>query len=75
MLSERLENQCRVLVSLDPRRVLARGYAILLDSSGKPLSSVVSLGVGQEVRVQVSDGVVHSKITEIAPVISQSQLL
>jgi exodeoxyribonuclease VII large subunit len=44
------------LQTLDPRQVLARGYAWLDDGQGRALSSVDQLHEGQDLRAVLSDG-------------------
>ncbi len=44
------------LAALDPRRVLARGYAWLSDGEGHALTSAARLAPGQEIEAQLADG-------------------
>lgn len=44
------------LQALDPRRVLARGYAWLDDGQGRALCSVQQLGAGDQVHAVLADG-------------------
>ncbi len=44
------------LAALDPKQVLARGYAWLDDGQGRALSSVQQLALGSQVRAVLSDG-------------------
>ncbi|WP_235835233.1 exodeoxyribonuclease VII large subunit [Piscinibacter terrae] len=44
------------LSGLDPRRVLARGYAWLADSQGAPVQSVAQLQPGQSLQAVLADG-------------------
>ena len=44
------------LAALDPKQVLARGYAWLDDGQGRALTSVRQLAVGSEVRAVLADG-------------------
>lgn len=44
------------LSALDPRRVLARGYAWLADTEGSPVQSVSQLQPGQSLRAVLVDG-------------------
>ncbi|MEH6525804.1 MAG: exodeoxyribonuclease VII large subunit [Sneathiella sp.] len=46
----------RLLESLSFRRVLKRGYSIVWDEGGKPLSSVKSAEAGRSVSVEFEDG-------------------
>jgi len=44
------------LQAVDPRQVLARGYAWLEDEHGAPVASVAALAVGQQLGAVLSDG-------------------
>lgn len=55
-LKERLQSHLRLLASLDPKAVLTRGYAILKDSNGRSLASIVGLKLGQDIQVILRDG-------------------
>jgi exodeoxyribonuclease VII large subunit len=55
-LSERLSVGAGKLNSLSPLAVLARGYAIAFDSSGRVIKRAVDVESGDRVRVKVSDG-------------------
>lgn len=54
------------LAALDPRRVLARGYAWLTDGQGSPISTASSLQVGQTVHAELADGQATATITTVA---------
>jgi exodeoxyribonuclease VII large subunit len=51
------------LGALDPRQVLARGYAWLSDDKGKPISTTKALTVGQQVHAELADGQASATIT------------
>jgi exodeoxyribonuclease VII large subunit len=54
--------------ALNPRAVLSRGYAILTDkTSGRVLSSVKSVTLGQETLIQLQDGSLGASIKSIHP--------
>jgi len=53
------------LAALDPRRVLARGYAWLSDEQGTPITSVKALTVGQPVQAEFADGQATATITRL----------
>ena len=42
--------------ALDPRRLLASGYAILRDTGGRPLTTTGALRAEPEVRAELADG-------------------
>ena len=54
--AHRLESLQARLQALDPRQVLARGYAWLDDGQGRALSSVDQLREGQDLRAVLADG-------------------
>lgn len=47
---------CQKLHALDPMRVLARGYGIVFDDSGKALCSVKDMKEEEEIRLRLYDG-------------------
>ncbi|MDF2365753.1 exodeoxyribonuclease VII large subunit [Sneathiella sp.] len=53
---ERLGATTRLLESLSFRRVLKRGYSIVWDEAGKPISSVEGATPGRAVEVEFADG-------------------
>ena len=54
--AQRLDSLQARLAALDPKQVLARGYAWLDDGQGRALSSVRQLAVGSAVRAVLADG-------------------
>ncbi|MZR29248.1 exodeoxyribonuclease VII large subunit [Sneathiella litorea] len=52
----RLDATARLLESLSFRRVLKRGYSIVWDDAGKPISSVGEATPGRAVEVEFTDG-------------------
>jgi exodeoxyribonuclease VII large subunit len=52
----RLENLAMRLASLDPLRVLARGYTLVLDAEGRALMSARAAQPGQAVAIRWTDG-------------------
>ena len=54
--AHRLDALAARLQALDPRQVLARGYAWLDDGQGRALSSVRQLTEGQDLRAVLADG-------------------
>lgn len=51
--------------SADPRNVLARGYALVADASGRVLKSAASVRPGDGVRVLFADGALEAEVTSI----------
>ncbi|RZT97968.1 exodeoxyribonuclease VII large subunit [Rivibacter subsaxonicus] len=64
---QRLSLAATRLEGLDPQRVLARGYARLVDAGGAPLSSVSQLSVGAEFAAMLADGRVEASVTAVQP--------
>ncbi|MBL8360695.1 MAG: exodeoxyribonuclease VII large subunit [Rubrivivax sp.] len=54
--ARRLDARAQRLVSLDPHRVLQRGYAWVEDASGRPIISASALTVGDTVQARWADG-------------------
>ena len=63
--SQRLDALDARLRSVDPRQVLARGYAWLSDGSGRPLTSIGQVGVGSDVRAVLEDGEAGMRVTSV----------
>ncbi|TDP74418.1 exodeoxyribonuclease VII large subunit [Roseateles toxinivorans] len=55
------------LRSLDPRQVLARGFAWLDDGQGNPLSSVAQLHQGQDLHAVLADGQAQLQVRSVLP--------
>lgn len=53
---EKLTSTARLLESLSFRRVLKRGYSIVWDETGKPISTVQDATPGRTVEVEFADG-------------------
>ena len=54
------------LQSVDPQRVLARGYAWLVDPVGRAVTSVQQVNVGAELRAVLADGAATVQVTEVS---------
>ncbi len=65
-LSARLETAGRLLESYSYERVLERGFALVLDGAGKPVSSAVAAAKHSELNLKFADGAV-SVTTSSAP--------
>ncbi len=63
--SSRLGGVSARLQSVNPKNVLQRGYAIVTDPNGKIVSSVKQVEIGDQIRVQLVDGELESKIKQI----------
>ena len=63
----RLDQQATRQRLLDPRRVLARGYALVRDEQGRVLPDAASIVPDQNLAVQLRDGTVRTRATSIHP--------
>ncbi|MFH1142567.1 MAG: exodeoxyribonuclease VII large subunit [Candidatus Uhrbacteria bacterium] len=61
-LREGLEYQVRILKSLDPQRVLARGYSIVT-KAGKIVKDATKLDAGDKINVQLNKGSVDAEVS------------
>jgi len=61
----RLSASIARLSGLDPRQVLKRGYALVQDSAGGFVRSVLSVKLGQNIRVSLQDGALYADVNEI----------
>ncbi len=55
------------LRALGPQATLDRGYALVLDQKGRPLSQAEKTREGQAVRIVLSKGMVGAKLTDAQP--------
>jgi len=62
-LRERIESRTRLIKSLDPKRVLERGYS-LVTSSGKVVKDVKQLDAGDKIKVQFAKGSADADVTK-----------
>lgn len=74
-LRDRLEARIRLLSSLDPRRVLARGYAMVRDEHGKGIVSVRDAKIGQRATIVLRDGELGTTVTSLGGEILQQKLI
>jgi exodeoxyribonuclease VII large subunit len=65
--ADRLHGLQARLQSVDPRRVLARGYAWVSDPQGRPVVSVRGLQPGQHVQAVWSDGEATAQLLDVRP--------
>jgi exodeoxyribonuclease VII large subunit len=59
LTGERLEGLAARLESVSPKRVLERGYALVRDGNGKPITVAVAAEEGAPWQVEFSDGAVN----------------
>lgn len=74
-LGEKLEANLRLLSSLDPRQVLARGFALVQDAQGRIVTRVSALHPGDRVTVRLKDGEAGAAITHVGQKTAQQKLL
>jgi len=72
-LRDRLGHDVRLLGSLDPKGVLARGYSMLKDAQGRAVTTVKGLAVGQPVTVVMRDGEGDMRVQDIRPKVQSKQ--
>ena len=63
--ADRLGSLAVRLKALDPQRVLARGYAWLIDRSGRAVTSTRQLNVGSSLQAVLADSVAGVVVTEL----------
>ena len=67
-LSHRLDSAALHLQALDPDRVLARGYAMLIDGDGRPVTSIAGLSPGAAIEARLVDGEAALRVESTTPV-------
>ncbi|WP_157266726.1 exodeoxyribonuclease VII large subunit [Azohydromonas aeria] len=65
--AHRLQALALRLQSLDPKRVLSRGYAWVTDEAGQPIVSARALQPGQRVQAVWSDGRAQAQVLQVHP--------
>jgi exodeoxyribonuclease VII large subunit len=63
-VAERLERSVGRLLALSPRAVLERGYAVIMDQSGKPVDSIEQARRGAPVSAWLRDGRLVARVEE-----------
>ncbi len=66
-MQDTLQSHVRLLASLDPMRVLQRGYALVRGVDGHAIASVKNVLPGIEVNIQFADGVVKARTHPAQP--------
>jgi exodeoxyribonuclease VII large subunit len=61
----RLKISAAQLNTVSPLATLARGYSITKNTEGKVVTAVRQVRQGDNIDVQLSDGVIHAEITNI----------
>ncbi len=65
--AQRLSGQAKLLESLSYARVLDRGYALVRDAAGEPVTSAAAAKPGADVAIRFRDGEVGARITGERP--------
>lgn len=66
-LRRRLDSAAIALRTLSPGATLGRGFAVLRDQAGNPLTSVQGLEPGMSVSATLKDGVAEMSVQSVAP--------
>lgn len=61
----RLEQASARLDALSPLKILERGYAVVFDAAGMPVSDAGSLNVGNALRIRLAKGSLGAAVTEV----------
>jgi exodeoxyribonuclease VII large subunit len=64
---EHLSHLAARLRALGPQGTLDRGYALMLDAAGHPISQAKNVREGQPVRIVLSKGTVDANVTAVDP--------
>ena len=65
MASHRLEAASTRLAAVDPRRVLSRGYVLLSDPGGRPVTTIGRISERQMLRATLADGQADVVVTAV----------
>jgi len=64
-LGKKVDDCERLLLAGDPRLKLKQGYSIVKDKQGRVLKSINRVARGDIIKVELSDGVLDSKVEDI----------
>jgi exodeoxyribonuclease VII large subunit len=59
-----LQANRQLLVAYDPSRRLAQGWSVVTNAQGAVVKSLGDIGVGDDIRVRVSDGTFGAHVTK-----------
>lgn len=59
----RIEAAAARLSAVSPFSIMKRGYAVLMDEAGQPLTTAAAADVGQAVEIRMQDGILSAEIT------------
>ncbi|MEC7974762.1 MAG: exodeoxyribonuclease VII large subunit, partial [Pseudomonadota bacterium] len=63
----KLANLARMLEGVSPLPTLARGYAIISNTTGRVIENTKGVAVGDQVTAQLAKGAITASVTHIAP--------
>jgi exodeoxyribonuclease VII large subunit len=63
----RLDGFAAALAAHDPERTLARGYALVQDAEGRPVTDTAAARAAGAVRIRLADGAVDATVTKDMP--------
>jgi exodeoxyribonuclease VII large subunit len=61
----RLEQAAARLEALSPLKILERGYAVVFDAAGMPISSAQDVNVGDALSIRLAKGSLGAEVTEV----------
>ena len=60
--SQQVNALSQKLGALDPYKVLGRGYSILMDEQGKPVTKAQDVEIGERIKTRLKDGIIESQV-------------
>ena len=60
-----LEKARIMLEAADPDRIVQRGYAIVTDKNGEPVTSIAVLDQGSEIQIRLKDGIAEGEVRKV----------
>ena len=60
--SQQVNALSQKLGALDPYKVLGRGYSILMDEQGKPVTKTQDVEIGEHIKTRLKDGIIESQV-------------
>ena len=62
-----VEGMAGRLHALSPLATLARGYAVVSDDQGRPITSIANAREGQSIIARLNDGQIHGRVERVEP--------
>ena len=63
--AQRLAGAARTLHAVSPLATVARGYAVVRDADGAPVTDAARLAVGDGIGIELRDGTVSAEVTAV----------